>query len=74
LPARHGHFILGQAVAFGQAAAYRIFANHLVHAQQGRVDAIPAQGRDVRIAVMAGENTQQHSAKNVPHGEGVGLV
>jgi len=42
LPAGHGRFVLGLAVAFGQAAAHRIFADHLAHTQQGRVDAIPA--------------------------------
>ena len=33
---------------------------------------VPAQGRDVRIAVMAGKYAQEHGAAHVAHGGGVG--
>ena len=48
-----------------QCAAHRIFAHHLAHAEQGRVHRVAAQRRNVRIALMTGENRQQQRAEHV---------
>src|SRR3954467_5378615 len=48
-----------------QPAAHRVLAHHLAHAEQGRVHRVTAQRRDVRIALMTGENRQQQRAEHV---------
>src|SRR6478752_7327418 len=43
----------------------RVLAHHLLHAQQPRVHRVAPQRRDVRVAVMARQNRQQHGAQQI---------
>jgi hypothetical protein len=53
------------------AAAHRILAENLAHAEQGRVHRIAAERGDVRIAAMARQHRQQHGAEQVALGAGI---
>ena len=58
----------GRFVDLRQAAAHRVLAHHLLHAQQPRVHRIAPQRRDVGVAVMARQNRQQHCAQQIALG------
>ena len=58
----------GQALHFVdllQVAAYRLLADHLVHAEQRRVYRIAPERGDVGVAPMTGQHRQQHGAEQV---------
>ena len=48
-----------------QIASHRVFADHFAHAQQRRVDAVPAQRADVRIALVNAEGREYGCAQDV---------
>jgi hypothetical protein len=54
-----------------QAAAHRVLADNLAHAEQRRVHRITAQRSDVRVAPMSGQHGQHHSAEQVALGGGI---
>jgi hypothetical protein len=51
-----------------QAAAHRVLAHHLLHAQQPRINRIAPQRRDVGVAVMPRQDRQQHRAQQIAFG------
>ena len=52
-----------------EVAAHRVFAQHLAHAQQRRVDRIAAQR--LGVAPMTRQNRQQHSAQQIALARGI---
>jgi len=48
-----------------QGTAHRVFADHPLHPQQARVDAIPAHRRDVSVAPVASQDRQHHRSQHV---------
>ncbi len=59
-------------VKLAQIAPHRVFADHFAHAQQRRVDAVPAQRADVRIALVTGENREHGRAQDIAVARGIG--
>jgi hypothetical protein len=55
-----------------QRGAYRILADHLLHAQKRGVDGVSAQGADVGVALVAAQNRQHRRAQHVAFGRCVG--
>ena len=61
----------GRLVDLRQAAAHRVLAHNLLHAQQPRVHRIAPQRRDMGVAVVPRQHRQQHCAQHVALGRRV---
>ena len=62
----------GGGVRPGESAAHTVLAAHARHAQALGIDGVGAQGGDMGVTVLAGENGHRDRAQQIMNRRGVG--
>ena len=59
---------------FGKGSTHRIFAHHLFHPQQSRIDPDATDRGDVGIALMACKHREQYRSQHIALARGIGAL